>query len=88
MRAYGHASVWRMHIGVGRAGDAKGWYQQLRDRWAAHKAARQQANLEALHRCWDAKREAVTLHRVEAAPEMVAAQRALSVATLFYGLAL
>ena len=23
MRAYGHASVWRMHLGVGRAGDAK-----------------------------------------------------------------
>jgi hypothetical protein len=77
-----------MHLGVGRAGDAKGWYQHLRDRRAAHKAARQQANLEALHRCWDAKREAVTLNRVEAAPEMAAAQRALSVTTLFYGLAL
>ena len=88
MRAYGHASVWRMHIGVGRANDDKGWYQQLRDWWTAHKAARHPATLDALHRCWDAKREAVTPHRAEAAPEMAAAQHTLSVATMLYGLAL
>jgi hypothetical protein len=87
MRAYGHASVWRMEISVGRANDDKGWYQQIRDRWTAHKAARQQANFDALHRCWDAQREAVTPFRAKAAPEMAAAQRALSVAPLLYGLA-
>ena len=88
MRAYGHASVWRMHIGVGRATGGKGWYQQLRERWTAHKAARQQANLEALHHCWDAKREAVTPRRIEATPEMASAHHSISVATMFYGLAL
>ena len=86
MRAYGHASVWRTHIGVGRATDTKSWYQQIRDWWTAHKAARQQANIEALNRCWDAQRETVTSHRAEAAPEMVAAHHAISVATMLYGL--
>jgi hypothetical protein len=81
-----HTTVWGTHIGLGRARDTKSWYQQLRDRWAAHKAARQQASLEALHRCWDAKREAVTPHRAEAAPEMAAAYHAISVATMLYGL--
>jgi hypothetical protein len=87
MRAQGQTTVWGTPIGVGRARDAKSWYQQLRDRWAAHKAARQQANLDALHRCWDAKREAVAPHRAEAAPEMAAAHHTLSVATMVYGLA-
>jgi hypothetical protein len=87
MRAHGQTTVWGTSIGVSRATDAKGWYQQLRDRWAAHKAARQQANLDALHRCWDAKREAVAPHRAEAAPEMAAAHRTRSVATMVYGLA-
>jgi hypothetical protein len=87
MRAYGHASVWRMHIGVGRAGDAKGWYQQLRDWWTTHTAARPEARLASLSTCWDARREAVTPFRAEAAPEMAAAQQTLFVATLLYGLA-
>ena len=86
MRAYGHASVWRMHIGVGRATGGKGWYQQLKEGWTAYKAPRQQATLEALHRCWDATREAVTPRRAEAAPDMAAAQHTLFVATMLYGL--
>jgi hypothetical protein len=87
MRAYGHAPVWGTHIGVGRAGDAKGRYQQLRDWWTTHTAARPEARLASLSACWDARRDVVTPFRVEAAPEMAAAQRALSVATLLYGLA-
>ena len=86
MHTNGHTTVWGTHIGIGRASQTRSWYQQLRDWWTAHKAARQRANLDALHRCWDAKREVVTSHRAEAAPEMVAAHHAMSVATLLYGL--
>ena len=86
MHANGHITVWGTPIGVSRARDTKSWYQQLHDRWIACKTARQQANLEALHRCWDAQREAVTPHRAEAAPEMAAAHHAISVATMLCGL--
>jgi hypothetical protein len=86
MHTNGHTTVWGTRVGIGRTSETKSWYQQLRDWWTAHKAARQQASLEALHRCWDAKREAITPHRAEAAPEMAAAHHALSVATLLYGL--
>jgi hypothetical protein len=86
MHTNSHTTVWGTHIGVGRATDTKSWYQQLRGWWTAHKAARQQANLDALHRCWDAKREAITSQRAEAAPEMAAAHHAISVATMLYGL--
>ena len=88
MRAHGHASVWRTHSGVDRARDTKSWYQQLRDWWTAHQAARQQASLEALHRSWDAKREGVTSRRADAALDMAAAQRAPTVPTWLYGFAL
>jgi hypothetical protein len=74
------------HIGVGRPGDAKGWYQQLRDWWAAHKASRREARLTSILACWDSRREVVIPCRAEAAPEMAAAQHALSVATMLYGL--
>jgi hypothetical protein len=87
MRAHGHASVWRTHSGVGRATDDTGWYQQLRDWWTTHTAARPEARLASLSACWDTRRDVVTPFRTEAAPEMAAAQRALSVATLLYGLA-
>jgi hypothetical protein len=86
MQARGNATVWGTHIGIGRSKDAKSWYQQLRDWWAAHKAARREANLNSLRTCWDSQREVVNPFRAESAPEMVAAQHAVSVATMLYGL--
>jgi len=86
MRAQGHTTVWGTPIGVGRATDDKGWYQQIRDQWTAYKAARHDAELATLNARWDARREAVTPCRADAAPEMAAAQHALSVATVIYGL--
>jgi nitrate/TMAO reductase-like tetraheme cytochrome c subunit len=86
MHTNGHTLHWGTHSGVGRARETKIWYQQLRDWWTAHTAARQQAKQEVLHRCWDTTREAVTSHRAEAAPEMAAAHRAISVVTMLYGL--
>jgi hypothetical protein len=86
MHTNGHTPVWGTPIGIGRARETKSWYQQLRDWWTAHKAARQQAKRDALHHCWNAEREMVAPFRAEAAPEMAAAQHALSVATMLYGL--
>jgi hypothetical protein len=86
MRAHGHTTVWGTHLGIGHGTEAQSWYQQLRDRWAAYTAARREANLAALRARWDATREAVTPCRADAAPEMVAAQHALSVATVICGL--
>ena len=86
MRAHGHASVWRTHIGVGLARDAKGWYQQLGDWWTAHKAARRDAKLASLRARWDSSREVVRPLRAEAAPEMITTPRARSVAAMLYAL--
>ena len=86
MQAHGHVLVWGTHAGERRARDAKGWYQQLRAWWAARTAAREQARRVALQACWDAQHEAVRPLRAEAAPEMAAAQGALTMATLLYGL--
>ena len=58
-----HTTVWGTHIGIGRASKTRSWYQQFRDCWTAHKSAHQQADLDVLHRCWDAKREAVISQR-------------------------
>jgi hypothetical protein len=87
MRAHGHASVWRTHIGVGRATDDTGWYQRLRHWWTPDTAARREANLTSRSACWNGTREVVTPFRAEAAPDMAAAPCALAVVTLIYGLA-
>jgi hypothetical protein len=86
MYTHGHTTVWGTHIGIGRASKKRSWYQELRDWWTAHKTGRQQANLDALHRYWDAEREAVTSQRAEAASEMAATHQAISVAIMLYGL--
>ena len=88
MRAHGHAPVWRTHIGVGRATDGKGWYQQLSAWWADHKAARREANLASLNARWDARREAVRPLHTDAAIDMVAPTHAFSTTTALCALAL
>jgi hypothetical protein len=81
MRAHGHVLAWGTQAGEGRVSDAKGWYRRLNAWWAAHEAARQSARMAALDACWDATHEAVRPLRAEAA-----AQGALTVATMVYGL--
>jgi hypothetical protein len=86
MRAHGQTMVWGTHIGVGRADGTASWYQRLKGWWQARKAAHEQARHDTLTACWDAKREVVRPCRAEAASEMVAAQHAVFVATMLYGL--
>jgi hypothetical protein len=86
MRAHGQTMVWGTHIGVGHAHDTVSWYQQLKAWWQARKTAHEQARHHALTACWDAKHETVRPFRAEAAAEMVAAQHAVSVSTMLYGL--
>jgi hypothetical protein len=81
MSAHGHTTVWGTHIGIGRARDGKRWYQQIRDRWTAYKAARHDAQLATLRARWDARREALTPCRADAAVDMVAATHAFSTIT-------
>jgi hypothetical protein len=86
LHTHGQTTVWGTHIGAGCDKDAKSWDQHLKEWWHAHKAARHEATLAALKARWDAKREAVTPCRAEAAPEMAVSQHAVSVATMLYGL--
>ncbi len=76
MRTHGHATTWGTHIGVAR--DAKGWYEHLKEWWAAQKAARHEAKFAALTARWDAKQEALKSRCAEAAADMVAAEHAFS----------
>jgi hypothetical protein len=87
MRAYGHASVWRTHISVGRANDDKGWYHELKAWWADHKAARCEANQAALNARWNARREAVHPLYADAAIDMVASTYAFSTTAVLCALA-
>jgi len=81
MRAQGQTPVWGTPLGFGRRTDGQSWYQQMKAWWTTHKTARQQATVDALHRCWDAKREAVRPLRAEAAIDMALAQGTLSIVT-------
>jgi hypothetical protein len=84
MRSHGPAAVWGTSFDSGRDRDGKGWYQQLKEWWAARKAARQQAKLVALTNRWDAEHEAVKPLRADAAVEIAIAQGTLSMATQPY----
>jgi hypothetical protein len=86
MRAQGHASVWRTPIGIGRARDTQGWYQQLTAWWADHKAARREAHLATLTARWNARREAVLLNHADAAVDIVVRTHAFSITTALCGL--
>jgi hypothetical protein len=87
MSAHGHTTVWGTHIGVGRTTDGKRWSQQIRDRWTAYRAARHDAKLSMLRARWDARREALTPCRADAAVDMVAAEHACSTTTALCALA-
>ena len=65
----------------------KGWYQQLKEWWAAHQAARHDAKLATLRARWDARREAVRPLRADAAIDMVASTHAFSTTTALCDLA-
>jgi hypothetical protein len=81
MSVHGHTTVWGTPIGIGRASDAKSWYQQLKAWWANHQAARRAANLASLNTCWDARREAVRPLHADAAIDMLASAHACSTTT-------
>jgi hypothetical protein len=84
MRSHGPATVWGTSLDGGRARDTKGWYQQMKEWWAARKAAHQQAKLVALTDRWDAEHEAFRPLCADAAVEMAIAQGTLSMATQPY----
>jgi hypothetical protein len=81
MRGHGQASVWRTHIGPGRASTTKNWYEQIRDRWTAYKAARREAKLVTLRARWDSRHEAVRPLHADAAIDMVASTHAFTMTT-------
>jgi hypothetical protein len=81
MHTNGRTTVWGTHIDIGHASDAKNWYQQLKEWWAAHQAARQEVKLATLRARWDAGREVVRPLHVDAAIDMVASTHAFSTTT-------
>ena len=87
MHVNGHTTVWGTHLGVNRAGDTKSWYQQIRDRWTAYKAARHAAQLATLRAHWDARHEAVRPLHADAAIDMIAPTHAFSTTTALCDLA-
>ena len=88
MHVNGQTTVWGTHIGVSRARDPQSWYQQIRDRWTAYKAARHTATLAILRARWDARREAVRPLQADAAIDMVASTHACSTTRVLYDLAM
>jgi hypothetical protein len=81
MHANGQTTVWGTHLGVGRATDTKSWYQQVKDWWAAHQAARHDEKLATLRARWDARREAVRPFHADAAVDIVASTHTFSTTT-------
>jgi hypothetical protein len=79
MRVHGQTITWESQTGVGGASRSGGWAQPLRAWWAARRAARRQAQVAALERRWDARREALRPRPAEAALQLV---------TRLYGLSL
>jgi hypothetical protein len=79
MHTNGHTTAWGTHIGVGRIIDGKGWYQQVKEWWTAHQAARQEAKLATLRAHWDARREAVRPLHADAASDMVTSRHVFSI---------
>jgi hypothetical protein len=79
MHANGHTTVWGTPIDVGRIIDGKGWYQQVKEWWTVHQAARQEAKLATLRAHWDARREAVRPLHADAAPDMVTSTHVFSI---------
>jgi hypothetical protein len=81
MPAQGHSTVWETHIGVSRATVGQGWYQQLKNWWAAYKAARYEAHVATLRAQWDARHEAIRSLHTDAAIDMVASAHRFSTTT-------
>jgi len=88
MHAHRHTTVWGTHIGVSRARETQSWYQPIRDRWTAYKAARHEAKLATLKARWDARSEAVRPLHADAAIDMVVATHACSTTTALCDLTL
>jgi hypothetical protein len=84
MQAHGQTTIWGTHLGVGRATNGKGWYQQVTAWWAA----RHDAKLATLTGRWDDGREAVRPLHADAAVDLVAPEHAFSTTTALCDLTL
>jgi hypothetical protein len=81
MRSHGQTATWGTHIDIGRASGSTGWYEHLKAWWTAHQAMRREARLAVLAARWDAKREALTPLRADAASDLVAPAHVFSTTT-------